>query len=170
MRAVSMAPLLDSPHRHRWHRQTIRHLIAIGDTRRARKLARRYRALERERSQPRTPPASPALRPVSSASSNGDGDGDDSGGDDSGGGDGDGESDSQGPALRPSDAATYCGFSRTTLWRLLKARAFPKPFNVTEGCVVWRRAVLDRWLASRQANGPASTTATMGLKGKGGAQ
>lgn len=54
------------------------------------------------------------------------------------------------PAYRPGAAAAYCGFSRTTLWRLRAKGRFPEPFQLTDGAVAWRQSTLDRWLDGRE--------------------
>lgn len=48
---------------------------------------------------------------------------------------------------RENDAAAYLGVSRMTL-----RRHGPAPVKIG-GCVVWPRATLDAWLASRSATG-----------------
>ncbi len=41
------------------------------------------------------------------------------------------------------------GLSRTTVWRLCRAGAFPQPIRLSPGRVGWPQCAIDRWLAER---------------------
>lgn len=41
------------------------------------------------------------------------------------------------------------GLSRSTIWRLVKARGFPPSVRISPGRRAWRESDLDKWIASR---------------------
>ena len=41
------------------------------------------------------------------------------------------------------------GLSRTTIWRLERAKDFPQSVRISPGRRAWRESDLDRWIASR---------------------
>ncbi len=41
-------------------------------------------------------------------------------------------------------------FSRTTIWRAVKAGTFPKPVNLSTGRKGWPRASVHQWLEEKQ--------------------
>ena len=50
--------------------------------------------------------------------------------------------------------ATICGsldFSKSTLWRLVKAGKFPKPVKLSERVTAWRVGDVRDWLNARAA-------------------
>ncbi len=51
--------------------------------------------------------------------------------------------------LKVSDLVTLLGLSRTTLYRLIAADAFPKPVNLSPRRVGWLAATVDDWLTAR---------------------
>ena len=52
--------------------------------------------------------------------------------------------------IRPKQAASLCGFSTTTLWRLENQDPdFPKKIRFTSRCVGFRLADIERWLADK---------------------
>lgn len=48
-----------------------------------------------------------------------------------------------------SELVVLLGLSRTTLYRLIAADAFPKPVNLSPRRVGWLAATIDDWLAAR---------------------
>lgn len=53
--------------------------------------------------------------------------------------------------LRPNDAATKLGISRTTLWRIEQSDpTFPRKIVITPRCVGWRESTLDAWLEAME--------------------
>ncbi|CAM3388853.1 helix-turn-helix transcriptional regulator [Paracidovorax anthurii] len=40
-------------------------------------------------------------------------------------------------------------FSKSTLWRRVKAGAFPAPLRLSEGITAWRAEEVHRWIAER---------------------
>jgi prophage regulatory protein len=51
--------------------------------------------------------------------------------------------------LRDPEVRERTGLSRTTRWRLIKAKKFPKPVAITEYAIGWKESEIDLWLASR---------------------
>ena len=51
--------------------------------------------------------------------------------------------------LSPRAAAAFLGLHVTTLWRMRRAGDFPAPIELSIQRIGWRRADLERWLASR---------------------
>ncbi|MER2625292.1 MAG: AlpA family phage regulatory protein [Accumulibacter sp.] len=51
--------------------------------------------------------------------------------------------------LKVSDLVAMLGLSRTTLYRLIAAKAFPKPVNLSPRRVGWLAATVDDWLTAR---------------------
>ncbi|GAO27446.1 phage transcriptional regulator AlpA [Alicycliphilus sp. B1] len=49
-------------------------------------------------------------------------------------------------------------FSKSTLWRWVKAGLFPAPVRLSVGITAWRAEDVQRWIAEREgaAEGPAS--------------
>ena len=41
------------------------------------------------------------------------------------------------------------GLSRTTIWRLERAKDFPQSVRISPGRRAWRESDLDRWIAAR---------------------
>jgi predicted DNA-binding transcriptional regulator AlpA len=67
---------------------------------------------------------------------------------------------SQQPPLIPK-AWTYCGVSRAGYYRMMAADQAPKPVKLAFGRNLWRRADLDKWIASlkpRKALRPSRRT------------
>jgi prophage regulatory protein len=52
--------------------------------------------------------------------------------------------------LRDAEVRERTGLSRTTRWRLVKAKRFPAPVKLTEHAVGWRESEIAVWLASRE--------------------
>ena len=47
--------------------------------------------------------------------------------------------------LRVKDVERELGISRTTIWRLVKAGAFPTPLRITSKAIAWRRSDIEAW-------------------------
>lgn len=47
--------------------------------------------------------------------------------------------------LRVKDVERELGISRTTIWRLVKAGAFPRPLRITSKAIAWRRFDIEAW-------------------------
>lgn len=54
--------------------------------------------------------------------------------------------------LRRREVARITGLSLTTIWRLSRSGNFPKALKLSAGCVGWRQADVDRWLAELNAD------------------
>jgi prophage regulatory protein len=53
--------------------------------------------------------------------------------------------------LSTKDAVRVTSLSRTTLWRMVKAGAFPTPVRLSPGRVGFREADVAAWIAGREA-------------------
>lgn len=51
--------------------------------------------------------------------------------------------------LRRLDVQRVTGLSKATLWRLVKAGAFPQPIKLSERAVGWKADEIDAWIESR---------------------
>ena len=51
--------------------------------------------------------------------------------------------------LRLREVLARCGLSRTTVYRQMGERAFPRPLRVGVRAVRWREADIEDWMASR---------------------
>lgn len=52
-------------------------------------------------------------------------------------------------ALRVPEVKRRTGLSRTTIWRLVRAKEFPRPHRLSRNAVGWYEDDVDRWLAAR---------------------
>lgn len=52
-------------------------------------------------------------------------------------------------ALRISKVTDKTGVSKTHIYRLIKAGAFPKPAKISERVSIWDESTLDDWLAGK---------------------
>jgi prophage regulatory protein len=52
--------------------------------------------------------------------------------------------------IRIKQVVEMVGFSKPTIYRLINKGAFPKPFNISTNCVVWRVSVIDNWIKERE--------------------
>lgn len=53
--------------------------------------------------------------------------------------------------LRPATLCRYLGISKVRLYDLYKTdSSFPRQVRLTNRCVGWRRASIDRWLESKE--------------------
>jgi prophage regulatory protein len=51
--------------------------------------------------------------------------------------------------LRLPVVVARVGLSATTIWRLRCCGQFPDPVRISPGCVAWREADVESWIASR---------------------
>ena len=51
--------------------------------------------------------------------------------------------------LRRSEVESRTGFSRTSIYRLMRAGQFPEPLKVGPRAVRWRESEILKWLAER---------------------
>lgn len=49
--------------------------------------------------------------------------------------------------LREEEVVAVTSLSRATIWRLVKAKQFPPPINITPGRVGWRESAIAAWQA-----------------------
>lgn len=47
--------------------------------------------------------------------------------------------------LRVKEVEQELGISRTTIWRLVKAGAFPPPLRITSKAIAWRQSDILAW-------------------------
>lgn len=52
--------------------------------------------------------------------------------------------------LRRREVERHTQLSKATLYRLIRAGAFPRPIKLGERAVGWRREEIDQWIASRK--------------------
>lgn len=50
--------------------------------------------------------------------------------------------------LRLKSVLERTGLSRSTVYRKVQARTFPKPLKISERCIGWRESDLESWLRS----------------------
>jgi prophage regulatory protein len=50
--------------------------------------------------------------------------------------------------LRLKSVLERTGLSRSTLYRKVQARTFPKPLKISERCIGWRESDVESWLQS----------------------
>jgi prophage regulatory protein len=53
--------------------------------------------------------------------------------------------------LRSATVVAVTGLSRATIYRLMLKDEFPKPVQLSPGCVAWRQADVAAWAESRGA-------------------
>ncbi len=53
--------------------------------------------------------------------------------------------------VRIKQVAEMVGFSKPTIYRLINKGSFPKPFNISTNCVVWRMSAIEDWIKEREA-------------------
>lgn len=51
--------------------------------------------------------------------------------------------------LPPAVVIDRTSLSRTTLWRLVKRDAFPKPVSISPGRVAWPESAVQAWIAGK---------------------
>lgn len=52
--------------------------------------------------------------------------------------------------VRIKQVAEMVGFSKPTIYRLINKGVFPKPFNISTNCVVWRVSSIESWIKERE--------------------
>lgn len=52
-------------------------------------------------------------------------------------------------ALRATTVCSTVSFSRSTLWRKVKAGEFPPPIKLGKNCVAWLESDVQEWLRAR---------------------
>jgi prophage regulatory protein len=52
------------------------------------------------------------------------------------------------PIIRLKTVLARTGLSRSTLYRRMRAGAFPRNVQISERCVGWRESTIDAWLRS----------------------
>lgn len=50
--------------------------------------------------------------------------------------------------MTPREVAQTTGMSRTSLWRMVRARAFPAPVQVGARRIAWRQSEIANWMSS----------------------
>jgi prophage regulatory protein len=53
--------------------------------------------------------------------------------------------------VRIKQVVEMVGFSKPTIYRLINKGTFPKPFNISTNCVVWRMSAIEDWIKEREA-------------------
>lgn len=53
--------------------------------------------------------------------------------------------------VRIKQVVEMVGFSKPTIYRLINKGTFPKPFNISTNCVVWRVSAIEDWIKEREA-------------------
>ena len=53
--------------------------------------------------------------------------------------------------LTVKEVCALLKLSRTRLYKRIEEGAIPRPFHVANRCPRWRREVLERWIAEREA-------------------
>jgi prophage regulatory protein len=51
--------------------------------------------------------------------------------------------------LRFREVAARVGLSRTTIYKLMGARKFPRPLKLSAQCVAWKETELDAWIEAQ---------------------
>lgn len=52
--------------------------------------------------------------------------------------------------VRIKQVVEMVGFSKPTIYRLINKGTFPKPFNISTNCVVWRISAIENWIKERE--------------------
>ncbi|WP_241300842.1 helix-turn-helix transcriptional regulator [Burkholderia cenocepacia] len=63
-------------------------------------------------------------------------------------------------ALRMKDLSEKVGLGQSTLYRMIAAGTFPKPFELVPGRTAWLEEDIDAWLAEKAGKKPASDRLT----------
>lgn len=53
--------------------------------------------------------------------------------------------------VRIKQVVEMVGFSKPTIYRLINKGTFPKPFNISTNCVVWRVSAIEDWIKERES-------------------
>ena len=62
--------------------------------------------------------------------------------------------------LRRGAVEAKVGFSRATIYALMKDEAFPRPIKIGKAAVAWDEAEIDRWIEERRAETAARSPVT----------
>lgn len=65
--------------------------------------------------------------------------------------------------LRLPSVIKRTGLSRSTVYRKIRARTFPKPLKISERCIGWRESEVESWLRSPVVQGGAKHRDPLGL-------
>ncbi|VWD15268.1 helix-turn-helix transcriptional regulator [Burkholderia contaminans] len=57
-------------------------------------------------------------------------------------------------ALRMKDVTVKVGLGQSTLYRMIQAGTFPKPFELVPGRTAWLEEDIDAWLAEKAGKAP----------------
>lgn len=52
--------------------------------------------------------------------------------------------------VRIKQVVEMVGFSKPTIYRLINKGTFPKPFNISTNCVVWRVSAIEDWIKEKE--------------------
>ena len=53
--------------------------------------------------------------------------------------------------LAPLTVYERTSLSRSTVWRMVRAGAFPAPVKISENRIAWNSLAIDNWIESRQS-------------------
>ena len=68
--------------------------------------------------------------------------------------------------LREAEVRARTGLSRTTRWRLIRAKEFPLPVGLSHRSVGWRESAIQDWVESRdQRKDPGPHDRAGGVRG-----
>ena len=65
--------------------------------------------------------------------------------------------------LRLKSVLERTGLSRSTVYRKVQARTFPKPLKISERCIGWRESDIAAWLRNPIVNANARRRDPLGL-------
>ena len=65
--------------------------------------------------------------------------------------------------LRLPSVIERTGLSRSTVYRKIQARTFPKPLKISERCIGWRESEVEAWLRSPVVHASAKRPDPLGL-------
>lgn len=65
--------------------------------------------------------------------------------------------------LRLPSVIERTGLSRSTVYRKVEARTFPKPLRISERCIGWRESDVESWLRSPAVHADAKRRDPLGL-------
>lgn len=54
--------------------------------------------------------------------------------------------------ITSAEVQTQTSLSRATIWRLIRAKKFPRSYQLSPGRKGWRQKEVDTWIASRVAD------------------
>lgn len=65
--------------------------------------------------------------------------------------------------LRLPNVIERTGLSRSTVYRKIQERTFPKPLKISERCIGWRESELEAWLESPVVHADSKRRDPLGL-------